>query len=184
MGPGSLPGCPPTRCPTPYPFIATSSQGFPDPELLGSTGPEAPACVSALHTPGWPRSQVPKCVQVSCLQTSCRVEVMAIHPQLTPAKQCFTVCNVLSETQSHLNPCTRTSEGGRILPLVQNKKLRLKEAQCDFCITWTQSSSTRSGTLLLFHSGSGPWPAPARGGKGPWIDGSGHAHPITYWGVT
>lgn len=58
-----------------------------------------------------------------------RAEVMAVHPLLTPTKQHDTVRGVLSETQSHLNACTHTSEVELILPIVQKKKLRPKEAQ-------------------------------------------------------
>lgn len=54
---------------------------------------------------------------------------MAVHPLLTPTKQHDTVRGVLSETQSHLNACTHTSEVELILPIVQKKKLRPKEAQ-------------------------------------------------------
>lgn len=72
---GPLPGCPS------LPFITTSSRGLLRPELLGSTCPGPPTCVSTLHTPGRPRSQVPKYVPVSPLQTrGLGMEGMAMQP--------------------------------------------------------------------------------------------------------
>lgn len=122
LGLGPLPGCPPQVDSHP----TFSSPLALSPIYVSSTCPDLPTCVSVLHVPGWPGFQT----QSMCMSPLCRPadRGRGCSPQLTPTRQHCTVCNVLSEARSHLNPCTHTSEVGIILSTVQRKKLRLKEA--------------------------------------------------------
>lgn len=69
-------------------------------------------------------------------------------------------------------------------PIVQKRKLRPREAQRDFYISWPRSSSPKSGALLsLIQAQVFGQPQPGEG-KGPGYVGVGMLTPITYWGVT
>lgn len=176
---GFLPGC--FLCPRllhTLPFHHHQLSGLPRPQPAQYHLPRTPVCVSALHIPSWPRSQVPKCVPW----------LPPDHGYLPPAQpnqlERCTVYNVLLETQSHLNSCTYTLEGGIILPIVQKRKLRPREAQRDFYISRPRSSSPKSGALLsLIQAQVFGQPQPGEG-KGPGYVGVGMLTPITYWGVT
>lgn len=149
-------------CWTPCPFITTNSQSFPDPNLLGITCPEPPCvCFCIAHC---------QLAQISSPKV-CAGLLPPDHGYLPPAQpnQLALHClqRALRNAVSFEFLHTHTSEGGIILPIVQKEKLRLREAPCDFYISWTQSSSPKSGALLFSHSGSGLWSAPAWGGKGP-----------------